>query len=100
MLYRHSLYFCVDHFIILLSALLLSLLIPLYTNYITNFLFYFSSYFDGKKLAEDTTLENFKQNAYVLRPGFIYGTRVVPLPAFLGPILGPTLSLPLGIVGR
>lgn len=62
--------------------------------------FFSPSYFDGKKKAEDAVLNTFKGKGFVLRPGFIYGTRMVPLPGFLGPILGANLSLPLGFVGR
>lgn len=59
-----------------------------------------TSYFDGKKKAEMAVQSTFKEKGFVLRPGFIYGTRVVPLPAFMGSIAGSTMSIPLGIVGR
>ena len=63
-------------------------------------IFLLISYFDGKKKAEDAVLDTFKEKGFVLRPGFIYGTRMVPLPGFLNPVLGANLSLPLGIFGR
>lgn len=57
-------------------------------------------YFDGKRKAEEAVQETFKEKGYVLRPGFIYGTRAIPLPPFMNSVVGPTLSLPLGIFGR
>ena len=34
-------------------------------------------YFNGKKRAEEGVKSNFGDNGYILRPGFIYGTRYV-----------------------
>jgi hypothetical protein len=58
------------------------------------------SYFDGKKKAEMAVQNTFKDKGYVLRPGMIYGTRVVPLPDFMASVAGPTMSIPLGFLGR
>lgn len=58
------------------------------------------SYFEGKRKAEEAVCSEFKEKGVVLRPGFIYGTRAIPLPDFLRTVVGPTLSLPLGIFGR
>lgn len=52
-------------------------------------------------MAEEAVVDTFKEKGYVLRPGFIYGTRQIPRPDFLGPVFKePVLSLPLGLVGR
>ena len=47
-------------------------------------------YFNGKKRAEDAALECFGDNATILRPSFVHGTRDVP----------GNIRLPLGLVGR
>ena len=64
---------------------------------------FFCRYFEGKKKAEDSVVDVFKGNGYVLRPGFIYGNRVVPLPDFLVAYTGPTcttFTVPLLGIGR
>ena len=50
-----------------------------------------SGYFSGKKRAEEAVMRCFPQTGTVLRPGFIYGDRVVPE-------LG--ITVPLGLVGE
>uniref|UniRef100_A0A7S0MZM9 NAD(P)-binding domain-containing protein n=1 Tax=Pyramimonas obovata TaxID=1411642 RepID=A0A7S0MZM9_9CHLO len=50
-----------------------------------------SGYFSGKKRAEDAVLLQFPEGGAVLRPGFIYGSRLVPQ-------LGVTV--PLNLVGE
>lgn len=70
------------------------------THVTIDFLLWFISYFEGKRKAEEAVCSEFKEKGVVLRPGFIYGTRAIPLPDFLRPVVGQTLSLPLGIFGR
>ncbi|KAF8290007.1 hypothetical protein TcG_03973 [Trypanosoma cruzi] len=50
-------------------------------------------YFYGKKIAERAVLENLGDRGVVLRPGFIYGTRYLPLGEGFVP-------LPLWLLGR
>lgn len=63
-------------------------------------------YFTGKRRAEASVLRLFGAGGAVLRPGFIYGDRVVepekmlPAGAPLPPQLRGTVSLPLGAVGE
>lgn len=47
-------------------------------------------YFEGKRMAEEAVLDGFGEHGFVLRPGFIYGTRN----------LGGGIHLPLGLIGK
>ena len=58
------------------------------------------SYFNGKRRAEQALLDAYPDKGVVLRPGFIYGTRAVPLPAAVQPITGPELKIPLWLLGK
>ena len=58
------------------------------------------SYFNGKRRAEQALLDAFPETGVVLRPGFIYGTRDVPLPIALHSITGPELKIPLWLIGK
>jgi nucleoside-diphosphate-sugar epimerase len=57
--------------------------------------FILTGYFKGKRMAEQELLHCYPEvgSGVVLRPGFIYGTRVVPSP-------GGDISLPLGLLGK
>lgn len=55
-------------------------------------------YFHGKAAAEQAVLQNLKERGVVLRPGFIYGTRYVPVSSAVN-TAGSVLPLPLGWVG-
>lgn len=63
--------------------------------------FVLKGYFHGKRRAEQALLDAFPAvgAGLVLRPGFIYGTRVVPLPAGV-PMPTNKLHLPLGLLGK
>lgn len=56
--------------------------------------FVLPGYFRGKRRAEAALHEKFGDNGIVLRPGFIHGTRTVPVPAV------GDLHLPLWVVGK
>ena len=58
------------------------------------------SYFNGKRRAEQALLDAFPETGVVLRPGFIYGTRDVPLPTAIHSITGPELKIPLWLIGK
>ena len=68
--------------------------------------FVLKGYFNGKKRAEDAIMDAFQNNAWVIRPGFMYGTRDVPFN--LRPSSsksstessGGVLSIPLWLLGR
>ena len=59
-----------------------------------------NSYFNGKRRAEQALLDAYPDTGVVLRPGFIYGTREVPLPAALQSIAGADLKIPLWLLGK
>lgn len=59
--------------------------------------FFLKGYFNGKRRAEKALLETYPQTGYVLRPGFIHGTRNVPLPS--NPI-AKSLDIPLWVLGK
>lgn len=56
--------------------------------------FVLRGYFDGKRRTEQALLEAFPHTGVVLRPGFIHGTRQVPLGG------DKTLALPLWLLGK
>jgi hypothetical protein len=45
-------------------------------------------------------MDAFKDNAVVIRPGFIHGTRKVPLPKAIGNIFGEEVDIPLWVFGK
>ena len=53
------------------------------------------SYFEGKRRAEQELLRTYPEpgTGVVLRPSFMYGTRIIPQ-------LGESVGLPLGLLGR
>lgn len=55
--------------------------------------FVLKGYFNGKKRTEEAIIEHYGGNGSILRPGFIFGTRQVPIGS-------ATLNLPLWILGR
>jgi nucleoside-diphosphate-sugar epimerase len=55
--------------------------------------FLLKGYFNGKRRAEKAVMDTFTRDGTVLRPGFIYGTRQVPMSS-------SNLSIPLGLLGR
>jgi nucleoside-diphosphate-sugar epimerase len=59
-----------------------------------------NSYFQGKKRAEEAVLAAFNNRGFILRPGFIYGIRDVPLPKMPFTASDSTLSVPLNLLGR
>lgn len=63
---------------------------------------FIDSYFNGKRRAEQALLDAYPDSGIVLRPGFIYGTRELPVevPAILKPIVGSKLALPLWLLGQ
>ena len=54
---------------------------------------FLKGYFNGKKRAEETVLDLFEKNGYILRPSFVYGTRKIT-------VNGKIVSLPLEYIGR
>lgn len=56
--------------------------------------FVLRGYFHGKRRAEQAVHDKFSDNGVVLRPGFIHGTRTVPVPAV------GDLHLPLWLLGK
>lgn len=56
--------------------------------------FVLQGYFDGKRRTEQALLETFPHSGVVLRPGFIHGTRQVPLGG------DKALALPLWLLGK
>lgn len=57
--------------------------------------FILSGYFNGKRRAEAELHRVYGSHGYVLRPSFVYGTRVVTIPKINVPV-----SLPLGWIGK
>lgn len=65
--------------------------------------FVLKGYFHGKRRTEEALIDAFPQTGVILRPGFIHGTRDVPLPSKVfgtSNPLGDKLSLPLWAVGK
>ena len=66
--------------------------------------FVLKGYFHGKKRAEQAILDAYQNQAWVLRPGFMYGTRDVPFnlrpPSSSTETSGGVLSIPLWLLGR
>jgi len=65
--------------------------------------FVLKGYFHGKRRTEEALIDAYPETGVILRPGFIHGTRDVPLPPkVLGVTnpLGDKLSLPLWAVGK
>jgi nucleoside-diphosphate-sugar epimerase len=52
-------------------------------------------YFNGKKRAEQAIEDAFPENSFILKPGFIYGSRYVPSPSGKG-----TMTIPLHLLGK
>jgi uncharacterized protein YbjT (DUF2867 family) len=66
--------------------------------------FLLKGYFNGKRRTENALIDAFPMTGVVLRPGFIYGTRNIPLPSHLFFGLQNTfmdhISLPLWLLGK
>ena len=59
-------------------------------------------YFRGKRKAENALQQAYGENGASLRPGFIYGTRIVPVPTIFGfknPLFD-NIRIPLWVLGR
>lgn len=56
--------------------------------------FLLAGYFNGKRRAEKALMDTFQQNATVMRPGFIYGTRQVPVSS------STSIGIPLWALGK
>ena len=69
--------------------------------------FVLKGYFNGKKRAEQAILDAYQNQAWILRPGFMYGTRDVPFnlrppspTSSSTESSGSILSIPLWLLGR
>eukprot|EP01038_Epipyxis_sp_PR26KG_P015934 gene15934-21622_t len=62
--------------------------------------FVLKGYFNGKRRAEVAVLDAYPSTGIVLRPGFIYGTRDVPLPLPIPFIPSKHIGIPLWLIGR
>ena len=51
-------------------------------------------YFHGKSRAEQAIQDAYPDNSFILKPGFIYGRRIVPSPS------GGTMTIPLQLIGK
>ncbi len=56
--------------------------------------FVLKGYFIGKRKAERALQEKYNENGIILRPGFIHGTRTIPVPA------AGDIHLPLWVLGK
>lgn len=65
--------------------------------------FVLKGYFHGKRRTEEALIDAYPETGVILRPGFIHGTRDVPLPSkvlgMTNPV-GDKVSLPLWAVGK
>ncbi|EPY24599.1 hypothetical protein AGDE_02112 [Angomonas deanei] len=57
-------------------------------------------YFHGKQGAEEGITKNLKHRGFILRPGFIYGTRYQSVPSLTTTGGGAALAMPLWMIGK